>query len=261
MRTDTIFYQLFQTFNSLLFEILSLPAEEGYQFTSIEVKERAFCLDGIFLPNQVNKPIYFVEVQFQSKQSFYNDFLGEIFLYLSQFNPQNDWKIVAIFAKPSLEPTEITNFQQELIQSGRLVRVYLNQLKTETSIGIAIIQLITSSSQDASQLVTEIKAKISSQPLSRDMMELIEMVLLYKFKNLNRQEIQDMFTLSDLKQTKFYQEALLEGKIEGKMEGQEIGFQKALEALSLLKSGMTAKKVTEITGLTIEQVKQIEHSV
>jgi predicted transposase YdaD len=36
MRTDTIFYQLFLTFHSLLFELLGEPIEnaDDYQFTS-----------------------------------------------------------------------------------------------------------------------------------------------------------------------------------------------------------------------------------
>ena len=59
MRTDTIFYQLFQTFNTLLFELLNLPVEDGYKFVSVEVKEKAFRFDGIFAPDSTDKPIYF----------------------------------------------------------------------------------------------------------------------------------------------------------------------------------------------------------
>ncbi len=67
MRTDTIFYQLFLTFHSLLFELLGEPIEnaDDYQFISAEIKEKAFRFDGIFIPDQKDKPIYFVEVQFQ----------------------------------------------------------------------------------------------------------------------------------------------------------------------------------------------------
>ena len=52
MRTETIFYQLFQTFPTLLMELLGEdPASiASYQFTSVEVKEKAFRFDGVFLP-------------------------------------------------------------------------------------------------------------------------------------------------------------------------------------------------------------------
>jgi predicted transposase YdaD len=52
MHTDAIFYQIFLTFHTLLFELLGQPTENaaGYQFTSVEVKEKAFRFDGIFMP-------------------------------------------------------------------------------------------------------------------------------------------------------------------------------------------------------------------
>lgn len=66
MRTDSIFYQLFQTLPGLLFELIGQPATEaeGYEFTSVEIKELAFRFDGVFLPSpeQTQQPIYFVEV-------------------------------------------------------------------------------------------------------------------------------------------------------------------------------------------------------
>jgi predicted transposase YdaD len=60
MRTDTIFYQLFQTFDTLLFELIGEPIENavGYKFESVEVKEKAFRFDGIFYPPGNTKIIY-----------------------------------------------------------------------------------------------------------------------------------------------------------------------------------------------------------
>ena len=75
MRTDTIFYQLFQTFPSLLFELIGQsPTEaQGYQFSSQEIKELAFRFDGVFLPttDSFEQTIYFIEVQFPAKSEFY----------------------------------------------------------------------------------------------------------------------------------------------------------------------------------------------
>nr|WP_318657986.1 DUF2887 domain-containing protein [Pseudanabaena sp. ABRG5-3] len=51
---------------------------------SAEVKEKAFRFDGIFTPTTIEKPIFLIEVQFQSKEDFYWEFLSEIFLYLNQ---------------------------------------------------------------------------------------------------------------------------------------------------------------------------------
>jgi predicted transposase/invertase (TIGR01784 family) len=248
MRTDTIFYQIFQTFNTLLFELLNQPFESGYEFISVEVKEKAFRLDGIFFPKSINQLIYFVEVQFQPKSNFYFKFLSEIMLYLNQYEPNNDWKAVPIFSDRSIEPKQINTYHQELISSDRIVRIYLDELKDSESIAMTIIQLITKPEQDALPIVQYLK----QQNLESDIVKLIETVLVYKFTNLTRQEIETMFALSDLKKTKVYQEALQEGRQEGKQEGrQEI-------ALNLLKTGMNIAQVAKLTGLTTAQVQQIQ---
>jgi predicted transposase/invertase (TIGR01784 family) len=248
MRTDTIFYQIFQTFNTLLFELLNQPFESGYEFISVEVKEKAFRLDGIFFPKSINQLIYFVEVQFQPKSNFYFKFLSEIMLYLNQYEPNNDWKAVAIFSDRSIEPKQINTYHQELISSDRIVRIYLDELKDSESIAMTIIQLITKPEQDALPIVQYLK----QQNLESDIVKLIETVLVYKFTNLTRQEIETMFALSDLKKTKVYQEALQEGRQEGKQEGrQEI-------ALNLLKTGMNIAQVAKLTGLTTAQVQQLQ---
>jgi len=71
MRTDTLFCQLFQKFPSLIFELIGLKVETEYSFISVEVKERAFRFDGVFMPTSLSKLIYFIEVQFQPKSDFY----------------------------------------------------------------------------------------------------------------------------------------------------------------------------------------------
>jgi len=74
VKTNTIFYQLFQNFPSIFFELIGQPATatSNYQFTSLEVKQRAFRFDGLFLPiaESPELPIYFVEVQFKKSPSF-----------------------------------------------------------------------------------------------------------------------------------------------------------------------------------------------
>ncbi len=44
MKTDTLFYRLFQTLPRLLFDFIGRPAEHAnaYRFTSVELKQTAF---------------------------------------------------------------------------------------------------------------------------------------------------------------------------------------------------------------------------
>ncbi|AKG24268.1 hypothetical protein IJ00_25755 [Calothrix sp. 336/3] len=66
MKTDSIFYRLFQEFPNIFFELIgnSAATATGYEFSSVEVKQTAFRIDGVFLPDVEEKPIYFVEIQF-----------------------------------------------------------------------------------------------------------------------------------------------------------------------------------------------------
>jgi predicted transposase YdaD len=55
VKTDTIFYRLFQSFPSIFFELINQPPEiaNAYQFSSVEVKQLAFRIDGVFLPAKI----------------------------------------------------------------------------------------------------------------------------------------------------------------------------------------------------------------
>ena len=226
MKTDTLFYQLFNTFHTLLFELIERPIAEaeGYEFSSVEVKEKAFRFDGIFSPKAKDKPIYLIEVQFQQKEDFYWEYLSEIYLYLNQYRPQQEWQAIAIFARRSYEPQPRSHVQ-EMLDCKRIQRVYLEDLlERETdSFAIGIIQLILSSESQAVTKARQLGEKIEQErdtEIQEQVLELIETVLVYKFPKLSRQEIEAMFTYSDLKQTRVYQEAREEGEQRGLVKGQ-----------------------------------------
>jgi predicted transposase/invertase (TIGR01784 family) len=102
MKTDAIFYQLFQTLPDLFFELAGIPYSDSYQFQAVELKQTAFRLDGLFVSKDAELPLIFVEVQFQKDERFYGRFFSEIMLYLYQQQPkQVNWQAVAIFPEPS----------------------------------------------------------------------------------------------------------------------------------------------------------------
>lgn len=255
MHTDTIFYQIFLTFHTLLFEILGEPTENArdYKFTSVEVKEKAFRFDGIFMADSVEKPIYFVEVQFQPKPDFYWELIAEINIYLNQFKPVQDWQGVALFAKRSLDVGELTAYQQELINSGRIKRIYLDELPPG-SIGMGLIELIVSQEVQAPELVKTLldrtKTEVENDREKQGIIELLETVLLSKFSQLSRQEIEAMFLVSDIKQTRVYQEAKQEGEQEGEKN-------LLLRQLSKRFGKLGDVYITSINSLTIAQLEDL----
>ncbi|GBO54264.1 hypothetical protein APA_2212 [Pseudanabaena sp. lw0831] len=270
MKTDTLFYQLFQSFHTLLFELIDRPTSEaeGYKFSSAEIKEKAFRFDGIFMPIAQDKPIFLAEVQFQPKEDFYSEFLAEIFLYLNQYRPIQDWQAVAIFARHNCEPAP-DKFCQELITSGRIIRIHLEDFREETnSLGIAIIQLILASEKQAPKMARNLAQKVEKETntdLRDNVVEFIEAVLVYKFPKLSRQEVEAMFTHSDLKKTRVYQEAVLEGEQRGLQIGKQEGLQRQiailLRQLTRKFGKVTPRVKSRISKLSVVQLEDLAEAI
>ncbi|MCS6960834.1 MAG: Rpn family recombination-promoting nuclease/putative transposase [Pseudanabaenaceae cyanobacterium SKYGB_i_bin29] len=238
MRTDTIFYQLFQSYPQLLFELLGLSPEiaSTYQFTSVEVKEKAFRFDGVFVPDHPDNCLWFVEVQFQKVETFYSELFTEIFIYLNQYRPVSDWRAAVIFPSRKVEP-EVGKHYQELYSSGRVRVIYLDELSEHKSPLVGLTKLMICSEFEAVELAKQV---VEKQP---DLLEFVLTILVYKLKDRSREEIERMFSLGDLKQTKVYQEAKEEGFQLGKQE------EAAKIGRNLLKLAMPPEQVADITGL------------
>jgi predicted transposase YdaD len=65
VKTDPIFYRLFQTFPSTFFELIGRSSADAlaYEFRSVEIKQTAFRIDGVFIPisGSDQQPILFAE--------------------------------------------------------------------------------------------------------------------------------------------------------------------------------------------------------
>jgi predicted transposase/invertase (TIGR01784 family) len=259
VKTDSIFYRLFQTFPESFFDLLNLPPEtvNHYQFSSLEVKQLAFRLDGVFLPDNLNDPIYFVEVQFQKDERFYSRFFSEIFLYFHQSESNNNWQGVIIYPHLEIENSPKSRYQ-EFFESGRVNCYYLNQLDEGDSLGVKVLQLIVESEQktleQGKELIQQVRQQFQESLKREDILELIETILIYKLPKLNRKEIEAMFSLSDLRETKVYQEALEEGKEEGELSAKK---SLILRQLNLKLGSITLKVEQKIKQLNPNQLDNL----
>lgn len=267
VKTDTLFYQLFQSFPSIFFELIGQPATDvsSYQFTAPEVKQRAFRFDGLFLPlaESSQLPIYFVEVQFQKKPKFYSRLFAEIFLYFYQYDPPNEWYAIVIYRRRSLEVTAPKRYRE--LMEYRVRRIYLDEIEQagELSIGVGIVQLVVESKKKtgsyARQLIVKARQELADANLQQQIIELIETIVLYKFPNLSREELEAMLGLSELRQTRVYQEAREEGRQEGLEQGLEQGqLQTKLEMVPwLLELGINDEEIAQRLGLEVETIRQV----
>ncbi|MGF1604107.1 MAG: Rpn family recombination-promoting nuclease/putative transposase [Thermosynechococcaceae cyanobacterium] len=255
MRRDAIYYQVFKRFPSLLFTLLEHPPEQakGYQFESIEVKEPTFRIDGVFLPPEDTSPkvIYFAEVQFQPDEELYDRFFAESLLYLHR-NPSiyDDWYGVVIFPSRKLEPKN-TTIHRSLLDGPQVTRIYLDGLGELGSqpVGIELMQLaIAPESQmvgQARQLIERVQEEESPQWPRQDIIEVLTTIVVYKFTDLSREEVEAMLGVN-LEDTRVYREAKAEGKQEGKLAAVPL----------LIEAGLSVEQIAEQLDLELAVVQK-----
>ena len=266
MKTDTLVYQILKFYERAFFELIGQANEatqspSAYKFSSLELKQQGFRLDGLFVPVVENPalPIYFVEAQFYKEETFYSRMFASIHLYFYQYSPVNeDWYAIVIYDRRSNE-VPAPQLYRELMEH-RVQRFYLNEIgeAAEQSLGVGIMQLIVLSKKNtgetARQLIAKAKQELPDASLQRKVIELIETIVVYKFPNSSREEIEAMLALSELKKTRVYQEAKEEGRQEGRQEGKLDG---KLEMVPwLMELGLSVEQISQRLGLDAETIKQ-----
>jgi predicted transposase/invertase (TIGR01784 family) len=255
VKTDSFFNRFFREFPAAFFTLIGEDErKEGkYKFTSVEVKEQAFRFDGVFLPKTKNDRIYFVEAQFKRESDFYARFFGEIFLYLRQYRPANNWRAVVLFPKEAVDPG-VPQHYQEFFESGRLQRLYLTRLPKEhlENFPLSLFQIILDSKQEVASTVRKIVRQLPSHfPDVKEQEKIVQMLvnlLMDKLPKLSLKEIKKMIEpLSNIKKSRAYQEIMTEGSSKAKRE----------IAKSLLRKKMSIALISEVTGLSIKEVRAL----
>jgi predicted transposase/invertase (TIGR01784 family) len=230
MKTDTLFYRLFQRLPNVVLELLNLDyRSESYRFGSEEIKQTAFRLDGIYTPvaGDAGQPLIFVEVQYQPDSDFYDRFFSEITLYLRLHKPAHPWLALVIYPSRGTEKAASTAFSP-FMDLPQLRRVYLEDYRDCQGLSptLELVRLIASQEPQTLTLARALAGR--RDELGPDGLDFIETILVYKLPRLSREEIKTMLALNEieLKQTRFYQEVVEEGRQEGEKKGRQEGERK-----------------------------------
>lgn len=182
---------------------------------------------------------------------------AELFLYLRQYKPSSPWQVVVIYPTRSIEREQILQFG-ELLATNRINRVYLDELRevTQTSLGVSVVKLVIEAEESAAQLarrlIDQARQQLTDEVTKRDLINLIETIIVYKLPQKSREEIEAMLGLSELKQTKVYQEALEEGLEQGKLQGKQQG---KLETIPrMVEFGLSLEAIAQLLDLPLEVV-------
>jgi predicted transposase/invertase (TIGR01784 family) len=203
---------------------------------------------------------------FQDDPEFYHRFIAEIHLFLKLHPNTVDWMAVVLFPKRSIEPSESKLFRN-LINSDQVHRIYLEDLSASNdSVGLGLMRLIVMKPKNAIAQAQILLSKVQQRAVTDSrlqvIIELIETVIVYKFPKLSREEIEKMLGLSELRQTRVYQEGveegeergILKGRNEGRTEGRTEG--RVEEAQSLILRQLT-RRIGNVSSTMRSQVSSL----
>jgi predicted transposase/invertase (TIGR01784 family) len=225
MKTDHLFYRLFQEHPEVVFELTGwpLPPAAGYTLHAEEVKQTSFRLDGILMPAETapDEPLVFLEAQSQPDDNFYPRWFTSIFIFLYRQGLDRDWRAVVIYPSRATEKLPPRAFAALLDLPG-VYRIYLEDIaaRPATTLGMQLAQLIIAEPATViakTNVLADGYRDRLDDPRIRQFFDFVETILIYKFPTVTRERIQAMLHLPeiDLKQTLVYQEALAEGRQDG----------------------------------------------
>jgi predicted transposase/invertase (TIGR01784 family) len=236
----------------------------GNAVDSVAVKEPKFEIDGVFLPPDSASPgvIYFCEIQFQKDEQLYERLFGESFLYFYRNRDRfSDWQAVVIYPARSIEQSQVQPYQ-DLLNGDRVHRVYLNELGHMAQLppGVALMVLTIlgerQAAAEARNLLVRSRQELPPEE-SRAIMDMVTTIMMYKFINLSRQEVEAMLGIT-LQQTRVYQEAKEEGREQGREQGREEEARSlVLRQLNRRVGNLPESVRSHIATLTLTQLEEL----
>jgi predicted transposase YdaD len=105
-------------------------------------------------------------------------------LYLNDYQPRNDWRVVVIYTRRSYDPG-LSIHLREYDQGDRLQRIYLDQMPQDwqgRSLKATAIQLIIAKKKEAPKLARQLIQRVNTEAtgiVRDDVLELIETIFVY----------------------------------------------------------------------------------
>lgn len=221
MKSDALFYELFQTAPQIFFELMQIDPPCPYRFESLTVKTTEKRIDGILEPEQEDEPIYFLEVQAFPDGAIYWRTLREVSTYFEQRpnNHDNEWQAVVLWLDGGDDPGLGTIPIYTENKAQRLISVSLPTLLQqldERSLALNVLQPLTvdREAQVRENIFTWIENIKNTPDLEPDaeqrLITILSQIIEQKFKTLTYEELSKMLNLTPFRETTSFQEALRE---------------------------------------------------
>ena len=249
MKTDALFYELFQLVPGTFFELLQVTPSCTYRFESITVKTSEKRIDGVFEPAVDGQPIYFLEVQGFPDDVIYFRSIREVTTYFEQ-RPRlkdNAWQAAVLWLNKADDPGFGTLRLLGRKPQPRLVSLDLLQLLRqlpESSLALNVLRpLLVTSEREIREHVVEWVGNIRQTPnldanAEEKLIGVMSQLIEQKFRHLTYQELTRMLRLRPLSETISGQELLKEDRIETLLRQIERKFAPPAETLDVVKADL-----------------------
>jgi predicted transposase YdaD len=224
MKSDALFYQLFQTAPQIFFELIATTPACPYQFKSITLKTAEKRLDGFLEPTVKGEPLYFVEVQAKKDEGMYWRILLEIALYFNQ-NPDQQsspWSAVVIWFEEKHDPDFglvpiTTKDKTQRIISLKLPDVL--KALPDTSLALNVLRpfIVDNEAEVRQNFVMWVQHIHNNSPdpaAEQRLLEVLTQLIEQKFKTLSYKELAKMLNLLPLRELPSGQELIMEERVE-----------------------------------------------
>ena len=224
MKTDALFYELFQAAPQTFFELLQITPACPYRFESITVKTAEKRIDGVLEPVDTTAPLYFLEVQAFPDDVIYWRAMREISTYFEQRPQQQEraWQAIVLWLNKEDDPglgtlKPLAHRPHSRLRSADLIKL-LKKLKAvdEKALVLNVLHpLLTNSEREVRKNVVQWVENIRQTPnldtqAEERLVAVLSQLIEQKFRSLSYKELSQMLRLTPLRETESVQEVLKE---------------------------------------------------
>jgi predicted transposase YdaD len=228
VQTDAWLYEVFSRFPDLLFRLAGLPYEGHWRFESITVKTTEKRIDGLLL--RVDEPDIYIFGEFQGYDDpcLYWRLYREIATwYESHPNDHRPFLALVLYLDPSFDKGDEAFDARPPNQIRKLyLEDCLRALEDTPDPSVVFRPLVVPDLEAARREAPAWRRTIEALNLPEAdaifLKEHLTTLLMGRFRELSREEIEAMLQLTPLRETRAGRDMLEEGRSEGRQEGKRI---------------------------------------
>ena len=259
MKTDALFYELFQAAPQIFFALLQITPACPYRFESITVKTTEKRIDDVLEPEEEGQPIYFLEVQAFPDKGIYWRAMREIATYFEQrpARQKDEWQAVVLWLNKEDDPGFGTLKLLGRKPKPRLVSSDLLTLLKKldkSSLALNVLRpLLIEDESEVKQNVAEWAEKIRQTPnldlnTEDKLVSVMSQLSEQKFRTFSYEELSQMLRLTPLSETTSGQELLKDYTIETLTDQVQLKFSPSVQKMEDVVENL---QLMELEGLKV----------